>query len=286
MTEVVFSGSYGHLTLDELVRKCAVIRAIDREALFLDLSRIRFFSPVAMACVRAAISDAVAKGRLHPDRIQVRAPKGDRGRYLERMDVLRGYWEPPVMCRRNEAIGFTPAQDFSSDDDADRIAEVLETTAGARMDDEGKQVLLEVVGELMHNTVDHADTYGGVVTAQSWPTRNVTEIAIADGGCGVIHSMRRNANYAHLDDLEIMSIVSSPHVTSTGKATRGNGLARLAGYVKHYGGSLSIQSGNVRHTTTKNADELHHLSDAGWGGTLVVWQVDTASPQPLAVLKS
>jgi hypothetical protein len=111
------------------------------------------------------------------------------------------------------------------------------------------------VGELEDNVHEHSDAIGsGLVAFQS--TSGCLEIVVLDRGVGVLASLRRSADYQHLESYEAaLSAAVKAGATRYGRDTgRGTGFNRLFSGLADANSLLRFRSGDA-------VLELNGLSD-------------------------
>jgi hypothetical protein len=275
---ITMEGGQGHLNVHQLIRQWSpLVTDLGVSSLTVDMAGVGFMAPCAMVTMRSAMQHALVNGALERSNITVVPPAGSNCAYLDRMDVFREIVDLPITSGRREPEGFAPAADFVDDEDVAQVAKDLATQAGFKLPKVAKQMLEDVALELGKNAVDHAGvtSTGGVVAGQRWKTQGITEIAIADTGCGIISSLRMNPQYASVEPAELITKICQNGVSATGVSGRGTGLLQVAEYVDERRGSLAIYTGPWCHERTDSGTNITHSNDTQWEGTLVIWRIPT-----------
>ena len=125
------------------------------------------------------------------------------------------------------------------------------------------QALAYSMREVMRNVVEHSSSTDLTYAAQYWPATGQAEIAITDRGMGLARSLSSNPNLGNVDDKDALELAVQPGVSSktwrkqrsrSVWANSGYGLYMLKGLCLASGGSLSIASGTLARTWSKQKD--------------------------------
>jgi hypothetical protein len=143
------------------------------------------------------------------------------------------------------------------------------------------QALSYAMREMMRNVVEHSRSAELAYAAQYWPATGSAEIAISDRGIGLAKSLASNPKIGPVNDDEALDLGVQPGVSSKTwrkQSSRsdwnnsGYGLYMAKGLCVASGGSLSIASGSVAKTWSKQGapsfQTNHH-------GTTVILQLNS-----------
>jgi anti-sigma regulatory factor (Ser/Thr protein kinase) len=156
---------------------------------------------------------------------------------------------------------------------------------------QGNDTLVEVLSysirELMRNIVEHADSEVILFAAQSWPSKDVVELAILDEGVGVHQALSVNPNL-DIDDYEDALMLSiEPGIS--GKAFKYKGKMRKqrgsiwdnSGYglyvtseISQIGGNFIICSGGSAMIVKNNQ---HQFKETKFQGTAIRMRLEISS---------
>jgi anti-sigma regulatory factor (Ser/Thr protein kinase) len=276
---IELAGEYRGSGVDRLLEDLeAAVPGPDGRVGAIDLSRLRFVTPTALAVLGAAFEVLSRRGAAP----SIVLPADDAcRRYVQRMDVLPTTWrtEPESFGRRPPTT-FCPMHRFSDDSDYPVARRAL-TAAVERMcdlDDATRDALALCLDELCENVVHHArGAAPAVAVAHAWPARGKLQVAIADAGRGVLASLRDNADYADLsDDLEAVRAAFTLGVTATPDRNSGMGLSFARHLVAPNGGTVGVRSGFA--AVTRGAQDADQLRGRHMAGTLVVLVIKTDLP--------
>lgn len=252
--------------------------AIERERsrrLLLDASRLTFVSPLEVCGIVAMVQRAVAEGR----EVSFLMPEDpDVASYLQRMDVL------PELASVGEVIGKAPKEKredrskvllevtrIDAPHEADELAERIVPLARAQADARVTHAVFTGLGELLDNAVTHGNSRIGVYTAVQTYTgetsgRRGLELAVVDGGIGILHHLRRNPKFRRLRSSETaIRNALEPGVTGT-RDRRGYGFTDVLEQVGKAGlGRLVLRSGDaIARVTVKGSYRRRQFVDGGF----------------------
>ncbi len=146
----------------------------------------------------------------------------------------------------------------------ERLAHELSLTLTQERCSETTKTLSYCIREIMRNSFEHSQSHDAFICGQYWPSRNKTEPAIMDYGCGIKQSLARNPLYTFSSDSEANKLALQPGVSSVriGSAydddvwqNSGYGLY-MASALSSLGGHFILASGNdatfIMKSRTKN----------------------------------
>ena len=147
--------------------------------------------------------------------------------------------------------------------------------------DKGLETFLSYIFvETIRNVYEHSEDDSVYVAAQKWPRFGLLEIAIADSGCGIAHSLKRR--FSKYDDKNLLYLSCQPGVSACsnfsyldkedGWRNSGYGLYLLRKLAIAYGGSFLICSGkNALWQTQSGVREI----DTDYTGTAIAIRIKT-----------
>ena len=165
-----------------------------------------------------------------------------------------------------------------------KIAEILVPEEAEETDPDKSNFLdcIEYcVSELMNNVIQHSEGEG-FVCAQFYPTKQITQIVIADAGIGIYDSFRSNRSPFAKEmnsDAEAIAIALKPTVSSRShlvepwggeSVNAGVGLTILRELTLSTGGEFGVASGR---SAMFGESMLDLGSDTGFDGTLVTCSI-------------
>ena len=221
----------------------------------LDATRLKFVSPMevcAIVCValRASNEDRNVSFHLPHD--------SDVAGYLQRMDVVRLLshaceivGRPPPERRMDQARVLLEVTRIDRPHEADELADKIVPLARAQADARVTHAVFTGLGELLDNAVTHAQSKIGVYAAVQTYTgetsgRRGLELAVVDGGVGILQHLRRNPRFKRLRSSKTaIRNALEPGVTGT-RDRRGYGFTDTLDQVGRAGlGRLVVRSGDA-----------------------------------------
>lgn len=129
------------------------------------------------------------------------------------------------------------------------------------------------INEITDNVLNHSNSkFGGIVQASTYPKNRTIAFAVADGGRGILSSMRE-AMPTLRTDLQAIGEAIKAGVTRNPKFGQGNGLAGTLKVATLTGGSFDITSGAGRLIVTPSDTIRQPLKRANYKGTIVCGQI-------------
>jgi anti-sigma regulatory factor (Ser/Thr protein kinase) len=237
-------------------------------------SSLLFAAPREICGLRALIECAAANAAV----VTFDCPlKSEVHRYLGRMDFyselpsnVRLSHEPPIIHRRDQRRSLIELRHVT---DVNDLQELMDSFWGVSLEHLKSNRLAKAystaLGAVAENVVDHAASPIGALVAAQRYERTGLELCVVDVGHGIPVTLRRNAKYAELSDIDAVVRALDDRVTSTGVEGRGAGLAELCSTIAKAGSAtLTIQSGCAQVT-------LH-----GDSGRMYVNRLIPGSPTP------
>jgi hypothetical protein len=223
----------------------------------LDLSRLTWIAPCAIAAMTVAVQHGRAQTHLLPGSRILAPEAAGVNSYLQRMDFYRVLRvNAPELFHRGPERQFMPAVavDLSTGDEAvsDATRRIRDAVANmCRITPSVQGALHSGVSEIIGNG-RHAESVVGVVAvAQAWPHKSTIEVAVADAGIGIATTLRRRALHAHLDDGEALLAATQEGVSGVDEVGRGNGLWLVREMLRRNDGRMVILSSGSRLTATR-----------------------------------
>jgi anti-sigma regulatory factor (Ser/Thr protein kinase) len=278
---VELSGGFNLRQIERLlVRLDPLLHLEDPTVVKLDLSRLVFMTPSAMALFTAASKRVLDLGLVLQEST-LKPPNSPPVRnYLMRMNVFRELTAISDSIERHEAVGFRPCEHFMGERDYPRVARGLTDALCERCqtDNVARAAIRVAMDEISENVIHHADTsLGGFAAAQGWRKRSEFEVAIVDLGVGIKASLSTNPDYTHItSDVEAIETAVQPYVTATPERNGGIGLFVTNLLLAANGGEMLIRSGNG---AMHSGDVIStHLRTVDLPGTMVVLRANTDRP--------
>lgn len=273
------TSSYYFERLERMLRDLQPLLTLSEPAVFrLDLLGLAGLGPAALALLSAALERLAGENLILSGSTIIWPKNAAVQRYIQRMDVLKSLGLVGDFERR-DPDGFRPCQQFVGDDGA-RVARSLTDAVKEKcdLDDVADMSMYFCLSELADNVFYHADTgLGGFAVAQHWRTKKMFEIAIADLGVGILSSLRKNPDYADVnDDLTAIEAAIRPRVTSTPERNSGIGLFVTERLLAANGGQLLVRSGYG--AMLRGAAEADMIRADHMPGTLVAIRICTDRP--------
>ena len=165
---------------------------------------------------------------------------------------------------------------FRDEFNARLSSKIRKMFTGFGMSSDNEPLTTSLVGEMGNNVFDHneglwpTDVRGAIILAQHFPTKNKTEVVVADPGIGFLGSLKPS-NPSLKDDSEAILLGLSGVSGRVGEK-RGNGLKVMQDWtLNRFDGTVRIQSGGGLVVVDKNGK---HTSSVGpILGTLVSFVV-------------
>ncbi|NKX44868.1 hypothetical protein [Roseicyclus persicicus] len=86
------------------------------------------------------------------------------------------------------------------------------------------------IREIVRNTAEHSEAPELLICAQYWPSRKEVEVGFADAGIGIMSSLRRNPDFAELDERQAIQAALMPGVSGNPFAGMGTDIWQNSGY--------------------------------------------------------
>lgn len=248
-----------------LLRATLRVSELERPGLVVDAQRLRFAGPLELSAVVALAHATAHRG----EPVELMLPEElDAANYLQRMNVVRH-------VRQWGAVTGSVGEDLREDRsgvllettsvtepyEAEQVAERVIPLARHHADARVTQAVFMGIGELLDNACSHADSpIGAYVAAQTYTGetsgRRGLELAVVDGGIGILDHLRRNPKYRRLRyAATAIRQAVLPGVTGTTER-RGYGFSDILDEVADAGlGRLVLRSGDgigritVRHNS-------------------------------------
>ena len=135
--------------------------------------------------------------------------------------------------------------------------------------------------EVMDNVIQHSQAERGFVEAQAHPQAQQLAVCVADGGVGILESLR-GSKHRPRNEEDAITLAIQEKVTRDANVGQGNGLWGLYQIVAQNGGRLRISSGRgVLDALGAAAPRTHSNSweiDRDKVGTIVDFQLPTSDP--------
>jgi hypothetical protein len=280
---VTLSGSYQFPAFERLLGQLAPLLALTEPTpLYLDMSRISFIGPTALALILATLR-RMEDLRLY-DGGKFWLPVSPLTRmYLLRMDLFRQLetWvDPEEPFERRDPNIFQPLQNFSTEEDRIKVVFGLlqALVSSCKVDALAYQSTFAFLTELTENVTQHSDcSQGGCAAAQALKKRPVFEIGIVDLGIGIRDSLGKAPKLAiPADDVEAIQLALTRGVSSNFPTNSGEGLYVTAEALKANGGDLYVRSG--RGEVMVGAHERGLLRTVDFPGTVVAIRARRDNP--------
>ncbi|RIS59126.1 hypothetical protein D2E46_07215 [Mycobacteroides abscessus] len=244
----------------------------DPDAAHIDLTTANFVDPAGLVAVAALSDRAMRNGQ----QVTIDKPEDknvqnycSRMRLSHHLDgLLIGHDLPSVneTPHPTELLELTP---FSSQFDGEKLAALVYEKASLRSGPEVPTLIHEAICELASNVEAHAQVARGFAAAQtySFDTGETIVFAIADGGIGVLESLREH--YDPQNAVEALEVAVRYGTSGTGEKGRGSGLHDVMVAVADLKGQFTVMSGNAK-LVVKNKDYIKAVEmPCVYPGTLI-----------------
>lgn len=249
----------------------------------LDLRRLVYIGPAALATVISIIHDANARGVVRVGRC---VPPNNKlvANHLDRVDfslLLTGTNLGQQGPHKHQK-GSRPIARFTSQTEVSSVADSLAEAATEAVNISGndRAAVSTAIREIAQNVIDHAASQvGGFAIAQRSTKRDEFEIAVADPGIGIAASLRGNPKYAEAvtDDLSAINLALTRGVTGNpGSGNEGIALAAILEFLQTNSGMLLIRSGAAAVQDGRLRRDLENLQRMK--GTLVALRLRSGEP--------
>jgi anti-sigma regulatory factor (Ser/Thr protein kinase) len=280
-TTITLTGPYHFGTVERVIRDLApLLQLHSPTVLELDLSRLTFISPAALAILVAGMRRFEDMQLVETGSMVIMPTARGIDRYLRRMNFLNVLYygvEQKEDFKRKKAIGFRECRHFDSPKNYPEVRQELADLVSEHCDIDAlaRGSLHIALDEICENVLFHASTdHGGFAVAQALRSKPLMEIAIADVGIGVRASLNKNPDYAHIqDDLTAIATALKARVTSTPERNSGFGLWVTSNLLADNGGELLVRSGYG--AVFRGSRDAAIVRDASFPGTLVVLRIRT-----------
>lgn len=221
-------------------------------------------------------------------KVAVIAPNSkDVDRYISRMDYFNqiGFDHVENFSRHEEGNRFLPIARFSADENRSELPErvgeaIISHTPLSR---NLKAAVDYIFGEVMDNVCVHAQSLiGGYIGVQFYPAKHAIELCISDGGCGIPASLKRNALFEDMADIDVLPSALEYGVGENVSGERGSqgygrgkGLAIIKNMVSCADGRMCIVSGCAG--IEVDANGVRKVPDVCYPGTVVSIEMPTYS---------
>jgi hypothetical protein len=285
---VNLAGGYYFAQLSRLVRELQPLYALVEPTCFrIDLSRLTFMGPAALALTVATLSDLRNRNVVANGSVIVSPAAAGIATYLKRMDFYKVLFEDlgespvPDVHHRKVKQGLRECEHFIEDAECRKVAKSLSDAVEetVTMDALAAKSLYLCLTELTENVYYHADTpLGGFAAAQSLKGTRELEIGIADLGVGIRASLAKNPDYTAeaTDDLSAIKTAMRPTVTATPTRNSGYGLAFTQFLLELNEGRLMVRSGTGHVQVGER--RIEKVEEYPLPGTLVALRLHTDRP--------
>lgn len=275
------SGSFDFFSMLALARRREFDPAQFHGQIELDLSKLTFAGPDAMACIKALLARE-QRGLLPEACFPVQHKCQDAIHYLSRMDFFGPdirWCMPPEQeqfVRRASEGRFLPIRNLHS---------LSETNSASReivgcldtIDRASANTMQYAISELIDNALQHSSSpTGAFVTAQKYAKLSRVRTLIVDTGIGIRGHLMRHPRFRQLaDDQEAIRTALTPFVTGTYIVSpqddrreyenQGLGLSVIDQIAKSGGGELYVWSGHALYRSRSGIEPM----PVEWPGTVV-----------------
>jgi len=213
---------------------------------------LQFVTPLALCRLRALVDHAA----LHAQTVVFDPPVlTEASNYLSRMNFYEDLDKsvevsrtPPTLTRADRRDRLIELQRIQTIEHVeffmDRAWRVVQPHFASQP---LAKACVSALGAATENVIDHAQAQSGALVAAQLYERIGLDLAVVDLGLGIPATLRANAAFSHLSDLEALGKALEDGVTCTGLEGRGAGLCELVTNAQRAGNStLVIQSGDAR----------------------------------------
>ena len=214
--------------------------------------------PVAISMI-AAIGSIV-----EPSNIQFEKLEAKSKHYFERMGLFKMLNIPSgITIKEHEPAGrFIPLTKIKTSEELSQF--ISELAPLLHLQQEQTETIRYVVGELVRNVLEHAQTKkGAIVCAQYYKESNIVRIGIADTGIGIKKSI--NISHNAPTDFDAIRLALTPGITGTTRKEGGTEMNAGAGLfftraiAKVNRDFFMIYSGNAMYKLLKRKKESEHI---------------------------
>jgi len=219
----------------------------------IDARHLEWASPADLTAIAALHASWAPSG---PVRL-VLPDNPDTASYLQRMDILRHLGDagafvdgdPGADERRDQHGRLLELRPIRSRADIDLFASDVFALVSSCVDHHQAALAHGMLGELLDNTLAHAQSAGGAFGAAQVYTGRTTgeagiEVAVSDSGIGILDSLRQNpANHAIADCAHAVQAALRKGVTGEINGS-GNGLYDVVHQLPSQRGTLLLRSGD------------------------------------------
>lgn len=129
------------------------------------------------------------------------------------------------------------------------------------------------INEITDNVLNHAESeFGGLVQASAFPKNGTIAFAVADGGRGILDSLKEGMPSLRTDIQAIGEAIKAG-VTRGKEYGQGNGLAGSLRVATMTGGSFEVTSGSGRLIVSESETKRKPLFRSNYQGTIVCGQL-------------
>gem|GEM_PF-6622110 len=241
----------------------------DYNEIIVDFSKCRYISPSALTVLVSYLVNKIYTS--HFLDISVK-PNSDIDQYISRMDFynILGIDNYENFNRYNEAGRFITIKNITAInyDLVDEIMAIL-----VNNDCISKSLYYTIdwsFNELLDNVFEHSQSHiGGFLIAQSY--KDHVEFCVVDNGIGIPGSLKQNAIYANLNNIECL--IKSTEKQVTVGSGQGNGLYITRRFVERNLGEMHIYSNNG-HLYIGEGNCYAYELDNKWDGTIITLKVN------------
>lgn len=230
----------------------------------IDLSGVAFCEPCGLTVLHSSIASAQSSGGLPTGSRVILPLDANVERYLRRMDVLTdlvAFGAPEDFDRHSEA-GFAAVRGVGSLEEGTSASRSLMDTVQA--DRNAHSQLRIALEEMVDNISYHSGPRSfGSACAQTWKSRKVVQLAIADRGRGISAALRSHPAYANLTEAELFGRAIELGVTSNPVKCAGLGLFSVSEMIAGNGGTMTVQSGRHRMIQTGHHKKFVSTAETG-----------------------
>jgi anti-sigma regulatory factor (Ser/Thr protein kinase) len=201
--------------------------------------------------------------------VRVIAPRdADLARYISRMGFLRlldelGIEHDFPSVRADSALNATALVEVSRFSSVPDVEQLIEILSYRDLPDELREVMCDVVSEMALNVPQHAQVNHGFVAAQVVDNGRTLKMSVADGGVGMLATLRSSGASSEREAL----LLALQGVSESHRESGGRGIRSVANAIEEHGGRAHLLSGAAM-VTIRASGRFPWIYRTGFQGTV------------------
>jgi len=207
-----------------------------------DFEKVEWAAPFGLTVISVTLAKCLRQGK----KVYYSPPKNrDLNLYLERISFKYHFLSGKAVEHKKTSVELKQLRGV----DPGCSAAIVELIANDfPLSEDSKYEMRTHLNELMTNGFDHSKSeVGCYVCAQWYPSKKNLRISFADGGIGILQSLKNSGKFPEAQtDAKAIRLAIRPGITTRKEQNGGLGLDYIKRYARNNNGTLSILSGHAK----------------------------------------